>query len=63
MFENYEEQFDEDDVEVCNKKTNQYYDSFENQKSSRRGNNTRRDKQRQKKQSKDRFDHYEDKWN
>lgn len=63
MFDNYEEQIEDDEVEVCNKKTNQYPDSFENQKSSRRNGNTRRDKERQKKQSRDRDDLYEDRWN
>lgn len=62
MYEEYDDPYEEDDVEVS-QKTNQYHDSHENQKSSRRGGNSRRDKQRQKKHSKDRNDHYEDRWN
>lgn len=62
MYEEYDDPYEYDDVEVS-QKTNQYPDSHENQKSSRRGGNSRRDKQRQKKHSKDRNDHYEDRWN
>lgn len=62
MFDDYEYQVEDEDKEVY-KKTETIQDSNEHQKSSRRSGNTRRDKQRQKKHSKDRNDHYEDRWN
>ena len=62
MFDDYEYQCDDDDSDVY-KKTETVHDSNEHQKSSRRNGNTRREKERQKKQSKDRFDRYEDRWN
>jgi hypothetical protein len=61
MFDDYDYQED-DDSEVY-KKTETIQDSLEHQKSSRRSGNTRRDKERQKKQSRDRHDFYEDRWN
>lgn len=61
MFEEYEEPFDED-LDLP-QKTNHCLDTYENQKSSRLQGNSRREKQKQKKQSKDRRDLYEDRWN